>query len=347
MVRLDLPWDLEDEILSRLPATSLGRLRFRCKRWNALFKDPEFITKQFHKAAKQDLVLMLSNFGVYSMSTNLKELPNNIEIAQVFHCNGLLLCSTKEGNKTKLVVVNPCTGQTRWIEPRSDYNYNHDIALGYENNSTKKSYDSYKILRITYGCKLVEIFELKSNSWRVLSKVHPNVEKHYYGGVSFKGNTYWLSYTKFNILSFDFTTETFRSVPLPFLYQDGFVTLALSVVREEQLLLLHSRFDMGQVGIWMCNKIDTETVLSWSKSFTLEFDSLRDLPVMSILRIFIEEDKKVIVVDCDDRWKENMIYIVGKNGFKKLSYEKDRSNLWRLPFFFSYVPSLVGLYPPM
>ncbi|OAP10995.1 hypothetical protein AXX17_AT2G23530 [Arabidopsis thaliana] len=294
MVRLDLPWDLVDEILSRLPATSLGQLRFTCKRWNALFKDPEFITKQFHKATKQDLVLMLSNFGVYSMSTNLKEIPNNIEIAQVFHCNGLLLCSTKEGNKTKLVVVNPCTGQTRWIEPRTDYNYNHDIALGYGNNSTKKSYDSYKILRITYGCKLVEIFELKSNSWR-----------------------------------------------------DGFVTLALSVVREEQLLLLRSRFDMGQVGIWMCNKIDTETVLSWSKSFTLEFDSLRDLPVMSILRIFIEEDKKVIVVDCDDRWKENMIYIVGKNGFKKLSYEKDRSNLWRLPFFFSYVPSLVGLYPPM
>ncbi|KAG7572730.1 F-box-like domain superfamily, partial [Arabidopsis suecica] len=154
MVRFDLPWDLVDEILSRVPATSLRRLQYTCKRWNALFKDPEFITKQLDKAVKQNLVLMWSNFRVYSLRINLNEIQNDIEISQLFHCNGLLLCSTKEANKTKLVVVNPCTGQTRWIEPRSDYT-KHDIyALGYENNN-KKSYDSYKILRISYGGKLL------------------------------------------------------------------------------------------------------------------------------------------------------------------------------------------------
>ncbi|EFH57177.1 hypothetical protein ARALYDRAFT_320535 [Arabidopsis lyrata subsp. lyrata] len=292
-----------DEILSRLPATFLGRLRFTCKRWNALLKDSKFITKQLDKAAKQNLVLMLSNFRVYSMSINLKEIHNNIdvdpsikftaklsqqvEITQVFHCNGLLLCSTKEADKTKLVVVNPCTGQTRWIEPRSDCNIYDMYTLGYENNN-KKSYDSYKILRISYGCNLLEIFELKSNSWRVLPQVPPNMglDLRLYGrGESLKGNTYWFCYFKFGMLSFDFTTETLRRVPLPFPYgHRDLCTLSLSVVKEEQLSVLRSSHDTRQMEIWMeiwmSTKIDTET-FSWSKSFVFDLSSHLDLLIFT------------------------------------------------------------------
>lgn len=98
----------------------------------------------------------------------------------------------------------------------------------------------------------------------------------------------------------------------------------------------------------MSNKIDTETVLSWSKSFTFDFVSLRDLGFVSYVNCFIEEDKRVIVLGCGIS-KENykdMIYIVEKHGWRKLDCDIDQSNLHR-PFFVSYVPSLVGLYPPM
>ncbi|CAL9234544.1 unnamed protein product, partial [Arabidopsis halleri] len=75
---------------------------------------------------------------------------------------------------------------------------------------------------------------------------------------------------------------------------------------------------MGQIEIWVCNKIDTETMLTWSKSFTFDFVSLRDLPFIRILSFFFEEDKKVIVVGCgtgrsEENYK-NMIYIVGQHG---------------------------------
>ncbi|KAL0652410.1 hypothetical protein Bca4012_095101 [Brassica carinata] len=63
----DLPQDLVDEILSRVPATSLKRLRSTCKRWNALFKDRVFTEKHFHKAPKQSLVFALKYKEPYAL----------------------------------------------------------------------------------------------------------------------------------------------------------------------------------------------------------------------------------------------------------------------------------------
>ncbi|KAL1204119.1 F-box/LRR-repeat/kelch-repeat protein [Cardamine amara subsp. amara] len=117
------------------------------------------------------------------------------------------------------MVVNPCTGQTRWIEPISNYNMYDRFALGYTNNNNKL-YKSYKILRLPYEWNQLEIFELKSNSWRVVANTPPNKDLHTYGRgmYSLKGNAYWISYVPFHfdILSFDFLTERFRRLCLPF-----------------------------------------------------------------------------------------------------------------------------------
>ncbi|XP_010474542.1 PREDICTED: F-box/LRR-repeat/kelch-repeat protein At2g27520-like [Camelina sativa] len=295
MVRFNLPWDLVEEILSRVPATYLRGLQFTCKRWNALFKDPEFIKKHSDKAAKPPYsILLFSCSRVYSLSVNINNIavtvgptklsrnPNEsseeVEITQVVHCNGLLLCSTKESNMAKLVVVNPCTGQARWIKPRSVYDMSDRYALGYENNNNQHSYASYKILRFPAdGRSLLEIFELKSNSWRVLANIPLKGKQRGFGrGVSLKGNTYWLScfLDDFEILSYDFATERFIILSFPFilpLRMSDSNTLALSVVREEQLSVLHLNLDTRQMEIWVSNKIDddTETALSWSKSFDL------------------------------------------------------------------------------
>ncbi|KAF3573836.1 hypothetical protein F2Q69_00061717 [Brassica cretica] len=71
MIMSDLPPDLVDEILCRVPATSLKRLRSTCKRWNALFKDRVYTEKHFHKAPKQSLVFAL-NLDAPSPSIEIK-----------------------------------------------------------------------------------------------------------------------------------------------------------------------------------------------------------------------------------------------------------------------------------
>ncbi|XP_024009294.1 probable F-box protein At5g47300 [Eutrema salsugineum] len=178
----ELPENLLEEILFRIPARSIKRLRSTCKRWKRLFKDKRFTISHFDKAPKQFLSFMLSESRLSLMHNNLHRFSpvkvtselnlidshsgfDQIGIRQVFQCDGLLLCLTNE-SKTRIVVWNPCTGQTRWI---NHYKLDTTYALG--SYQDKKSNDvSYKIL----ACSCREIFERQSlprkdSSYRTLS----------------------------------------------------------------------------------------------------------------------------------------------------------------------------------
>ncbi|CAL9222516.1 unnamed protein product, partial [Arabidopsis halleri] len=274
MMMSDLPADLVEEILSRVPAISLKRLRSTCKQWNALFKNRGFAKKHIRKAPKQSLVLLWKCYRVCSICVNLNVAPSiefmgalsikdfrynskQVNIARVFHCDGLLLCTTKDD---RLVVWNPCLGENRWIPLRTDYkgktDYNRDtmFSLGYQNN---KSCRSYKILK-WWNCNEpnhhvvgLEIYEFSSDSWRVLDKVDLGFYLETNSCVSLKGNTYWhdpdLSEKFFH--SFDFTRERFKRLCLPPNPKSCYTVL--SVVRKEQLSVLHQNFDTSKIDIWM------------------------------------------------------------------------------------------------
>nr|VDD51744.1 unnamed protein product [Brassica oleracea] len=230
-----LPADLVEEILSRVPATSLKRLRSTCKKWNALFKDNRFIEKHLCNVPKQLRVLILEGCGLYPTSVDLNSVPPSIEFSDelslnnsynsekvyidtVFHCDGLLLCTTTED---ELVVWNPCLGETRWIKQNNGcvcfrwwepwfekFNGRKTkCALGYENN---QFFRSYKILMF-WGGDLVdgfEIYDFNSNAWRVVNAPNCFVIRSH--GVALKGNAYWNAYDDKDsdyLLSFDFTRE--------------------------------------------------------------------------------------------------------------------------------------------
>ncbi|CAF1933617.1 BnaCnng76520D [Brassica napus] len=311
---LYLPWDLVIEILSRVPTTSLRRLRFTCKRWNALFKDQEFIEKHLDKAPKQCKVLMLSDSKFDSMNVNLNGIHDNVvdpqtllslndfhnpeqfKIYKIFHCAGLLLCTTRH---LRLVVWNPCTGQIRWIPYSDRYKHDSQFALGYENN---KSCQTYKILRRS--------------------------------------------------LTFNFSTEKFRRLSIPFpRVDDDCVATALSVVREEQLSVLYSSISdtRPKIEIWMMihDKIDQTKIVSWSKFLSLELDENNPQKGLStVTSFFIDGEKKTAVLcDLEYRNKRNtdMVFIVGEdNLFMKIPVGESRLQFLR-PVIYNYVPSLVQI----
>nr|VDC74524.1 unnamed protein product [Brassica rapa] len=70
-----------------------------------------------------------------SVDPSMKQvnLLDQVEISKVFHCDGLLLCVTKDN--TKLLVWNPYVGQTRWIRPRKCFKKSDLYAIGYDNNN--------------------------------------------------------------------------------------------------------------------------------------------------------------------------------------------------------------------
>ncbi|CAA7055418.1 unnamed protein product [Microthlaspi erraticum] len=186
----DLPEDLVEEILSWVPATSLRPLRSTCKRWRALLKEPRFNEKHFSKAPNQSCVIMLKEYRLWSMSIDLNVVPPSIEfkgaldlkcsrlnseqldIAKVFHCDGLLLCITKDNRPA---VCNPYLGETRWIQHENGYKRYSRFALGYENNKSGRTYKILMFWESHHPVSGFEIYELSSNSWRVVNT--PNCVK--------------------------------------------------------------------------------------------------------------------------------------------------------------------------
>ncbi|XP_020886707.1 putative F-box/kelch-repeat protein At3g22730 [Arabidopsis lyrata subsp. lyrata] len=371
MMMSDLPLDLVEEILSRVPSTSLKRLRSTCKRWNALFKDQIFTEKHFRKAPKEFKVLMLKEYRVCPISVNLKVAPLSVEfkgglglkdshtnleevdIYAVIQCDGLLLCITINNNK-RLMVWNPCSGQTRWIQPKTSYEWDSMFSLGYEK---QKSGRSYKILMYCDGddysphgrVNEFEIFEFSSDSWRVLD----DVVLEYCSilsiiGVSLKGNSYWLAYNKKDnydqfLLCFDFTAERFERMCLPLVVG----RMALSVVGEKQLSVLSQSDSTSKIDIWITNEIDNDIkgVLQWSKSFTVDipFGGYNYLFFLS----FLNDEEKKVALCCDRSCQigKNKVYIIGEGdeNYTEIVYAESTNKLWWHPFIFSYVPSLVQI----
>ncbi|KAG7582423.1 F-box associated interaction domain [Arabidopsis suecica] len=386
MVLPDLRNDLVDEILCRVPARNLKRLRSTCKRWNRLFKDDRrFAREHSHKAPKEYLALMLTNkYRIRPMSINLQgdvtsvvlkselSLPdpdsNNshqFDIDEVFHCDGLLVCSHDGNNRRygfKIVVWNPFTGQTRWIKAGNRWKEPKSFVLGYcyqDKNKNKSCSKSYKVLCLSSCGKNTEIYELKSDTtWRRIpdGDLTPGWFFCPSHTVSLKGNTYFFATEKskphlgVSLLRFDFSTEkSSLFVPLP--YQRPLsATLSLSAVRGEKLSVLIQPEFTSKTEIWVTSKIDdttTKGAVSWTKVLALDLSP--ELQITDEVKFLLDEDKKVAV--CCERWLDDedetktidKIFILGEdNKVTEVGFGVDtNAGVW--PVILNYVPSLVQI----
>ncbi|CAH8261226.1 unnamed protein product [Arabidopsis lyrata] len=363
MMMSNLPRDLVEEILSRVPLTSLKSVRSTCKKWNALTKYQSFTNKHIRNVARsgeREFLIMIMEYRAYLIGVNLHGIQNNnIDLSikqkgklisldysdeeyrtshsQVFHCHGLLLFV----NATSLVVWNPYRGKPKYI--KRGYVQLGMFAFGYD-----KSCGSHKILRL-FGHYLnnIEIYDLSSNSWMVPSG---NLEwgmMYMRDGVSLKGNTYWCGKDKesvdYHLLCFDFTRERFGPrLLLPIKGFDG----SLSAVKEEQLAVLIKRYDISAIEIWVTNKIEPDAV-SWN--IFLKFDmNLCDYAANFLID---EEIKVAVVFDTVRAWGSpkltltytDIAYIIGENGcFRRVDLRKSRYPSPR-PLACSYVPSSVQI----
>ncbi|CAA7042121.1 unnamed protein product [Microthlaspi erraticum] len=177
----NLPAELVEEIISRIPLTSMRAVRLTCRKWDTLSKSGSFTKLHMGKitaaaAAAREKgesppVILLTDQQLYLMSvTPTSEIDadpstepkgehftcclkddsdQQVKIHQIYYCEGLLLCILKDDDR--IVVWNPYWGQTRWIKLRFYFRRPMDrldwcrYALGYSETERKKK--SYKILR--------------------------------------------------------------------------------------------------------------------------------------------------------------------------------------------------------
>ncbi|XP_010419044.1 PREDICTED: putative F-box protein At1g67450 [Camelina sativa] len=366
----DLPEDLIEDILSRVPITSLGAVRSTCKRWNSLSKDRivcrgetkhqflGFMVQKskvcslrfdFNGIQNEDVELAgpsikpidkFNELRIFEVN-NCNGLRLPVRIYHVKHCNGLLLLVTKEIN-FRLLVWNPYLGQTGLVQPRISFDFQDRYYLGYGNNRT------HKILRIFDN---YEIYDFKSNLWKVLD-ITPDVGYRNICGcsLSVKGNTYfirretrgdWVRPRDVFLQCFDFTRE--RNGPrLPMPFQVSiYDAVTLSSIREEQLaVLLKNTYKME---IWVTTKIEPNAV-SWSHFLKFIDFKLK----ISVLSFFIDQEKKLAVI-FDLRVSKGSIdktyiaHIIGEAGYlRTVDLGVVSPQFLPLPVC-SYAPSLVQI----
>ncbi|CAA7013249.1 unnamed protein product [Microthlaspi erraticum] len=362
MMISNLPRDLVEEILSRVPLLSMKAVRHTCRNWNVLTKNHSFAIMHIGKAAarEKDFLMITEDCGVDLVSINLHGIGNNVDlsikrkgtlvsqensakvlnISHVFNCNGLLALLSSD---TELVVWNPYWGKTRCIKLGNNIQIPFSFALGYD-----KSSGSHMIFKIfNHG---VEIYDLKSNSnsWKVLDDaLDRDIKLLAKPGVSLKGNTYWFAidndqegFSIITLVCFDFTRKRFGPrLPLPF-HCEHAAYVSLATVREEKLAVSSHRWNDFKIEIWVTSKIEPDAV-SWSCFLKFEIMLLFDR--FKVENFFIDEEKKVAVVFYETYSKFKSCCIIGEKAFLRSVYLTNSTDIQLCRLVSSYVPTPVQL----
>ncbi|KAF8054000.1 hypothetical protein N665_1356s0004 [Sinapis alba] len=388
----DLSCDLVEKILCRVPIISIGAVRSTSKQWDRLSKDRVLCKAEARK--HQFLRFMVKNYELCSMRFDLhgildgeefvdpsiKEITavdslSHVKVTQVFHCDGLLLCVTKdkEENKTTLVVWNPYLGQTRWIQARNDYSRLDLYALGYDSNNREHKVLRFLDTEMSNKVTQYEMYDIISGSWRVLDITQEWDIMLYNRGVSLKGNTYFFAKERIVLkadgpgeiaephailICFDFTKERFGlplALPVEHYIDD---TGTLSCLRDEKLAVLYQSSSMSDVEIWVTTKIEPNAV-SWVLFLKIDLEPFTDFGFQFHFdgsSFFIDEEKKVAVVFQIDEYEMtcyDTAYLIGENGYfetiglgeaEKHQYSADKVGEYcPLVCSCSFAPSLVHI----
>ncbi|ESQ52283.1 hypothetical protein EUTSA_v10017596mg [Eutrema salsugineum] len=355
-----LPWDLIEEILTRVPPKSLVRFKIVSKQWNALFIDKRFINK--HK--KMFRFILRTRSKIYSVSINpkieVRELTLDIPgldthqiPKKLIDCNEFLLCRMDKG----AVIWNPWLRQTTWI--KSEVNQPNLVfnALGYDNNNGYKTLASYRKELDPATLTCWKTHDLSSDAWRdqkgvlIYDGSRERITFHISSGVSLNGTYYRAaSYDKtkylFFLVNFDFSWYNFNKFcDLPYRGNHDRDALVLNIFRGDRFSLLKQSHLTKKIEILVTkNKIDKWSGgdVEWINFMQVSLPNLPDLvQIVSYDQPSYFIDGKNLVVCSYDETGRVWIYVLGDN--KLISGTKIDLVVDPWPLHCTYSPSLLSV----
>ncbi|XP_057417030.1 F-box/kelch-repeat protein At3g06240-like [Lotus japonicus] len=224
----NLPQELVEEILTRLPCKSLMRFKCVCKHWYALFcNDTKFLSRQVshflknQNSAATDVLLRHpsltnSRTGLATLPCKLLTLSPAGEWVRICgHSNGILCLSS--GDNSQVLLYNPSTTEFRYLPHTLErLGFSEAVGMGYDYSS-----NDFKVIRIRYAVSDIwaEQYTLSTDSWTVL----PNSNAELFGfrsdsfAMCFKRTFYWWATYQgdYVIVALNMDDGVFQIVPKP------------------------------------------------------------------------------------------------------------------------------------
>ncbi|PON31415.1 F-box domain containing protein [Parasponia andersonii] len=286
---MEFPEDITVEILKRLPVKTLVRFKCVSKWWRSLINSPSFVKTHMGRIRSESHLglascIILSRYGDSLLSID----PQNEGPQQAMeldfpmlpyfpyyvkgHCDGLICCVVNDGSQGFLLLYNASIREYRKMPIPPNFRSTREVfGLGFDSST-----QDYKIVRIpSMYCRLkvpgfvpkVEVFSLKSNSWRKLpdEDTPPYFVEHVFQATCANGGLYWLAEEgdslRCVILRFDLSLEKFKVVPPP--PDELNRNISWIGALKGQLCVLHSQ-RLSYVDVW-----GTKDDKTWTKLITI------------------------------------------------------------------------------
>ncbi|KAL8245647.1 hypothetical protein R6Q59_006863 [Mikania micrantha] len=238
---------IESEILTRLPAKSVGRFKCVCKQWKSFLSTPTFVRRhlQSHGTINDHKLLLVDGATLRKVPftdtiPSNPPTPSGACILLLATLDGLVLLAlkTQEG-PTELVFLNPLTGAYRKLssyfepDPNDDFGFSlfYDVIGFYKDDSC----NDYKLVYLKRGGDLgAYIYSHRLDTWRAIDSSSSFAFKKtenkdgfsFWSPATLFGQClyfivtthYWRSFRKKYdnwIMCFDVKTETFRKIQFP------------------------------------------------------------------------------------------------------------------------------------
>ncbi|KAL2896571.1 hypothetical protein RDABS01_038355 [Bienertia sinuspersici] len=234
--------EILEEILSRLPAKSIGRFRCVSKPWRALLSQPHFIKTHLNRI--NDFPFEAQSLILVTSQSNIIDDLSHIEcfVGKMASCDGLTLI---EDGESSLLLINPTTKEFEGLpkspdalEPRDSFTM---YGMGYDSVS-----DDYKIVALSYfdtdnehepDCTemFVDVYSIKKVRLQDYSSV---------------------------IVAFDLGEEKFGEVPPPSLVEDSEFVFSHLLMLKGCLCMFASSSDY-KTDIWLMKSTDEERLVMY------------------------------------------------------------------------------------
>ncbi|XP_023743197.1 F-box/kelch-repeat protein At3g06240 [Lactuca sativa] len=326
----NLPPDIIEAILVRLPAKSLSRFKSVSKHWCSLISNPQFITTHLHlnhhptscklicfsrntnnKKCLCSIDLNLNSDDVSANEVSFLPPPVMWEIIWG-SCNGLVLATDED---ERLYLVNPTIGEIFKLPPFALPREEGYQTYGFGNDS---STDDYKVIVISFSNTdmFVDVYSLSNNSWRNLPN-SPYRQSFVYlvGGVSVNNNLHWLivrpNFSSM-IIAFSLAKEEFIEMNLPDSLGNNHPFNVLVVIGGKLCV-----FNQLGKDLWVMEEYGVG--MSWSKVSIhgVDIDHLK--PICSVednnRDIVLVDDDRVVIYNVDERISRNVRILGSPSGF--------------------------------